>query len=144
MDSRGTNEFDRKIRGAIIKDEIVIVRVDYDTHWLVHGRKAERRVPFYLKHPYLLEEEKRICRDPEAALGRLAMQSLRMIRERIPLDVFGIDFAVDPDGQMIFYEANATMNLFSTANKAAPNPKEAGEKLKLAFQRYFSSLLTRQ
>jgi hypothetical protein len=60
----------------------------------------------------------------------------------VPLDIFGIDFAVDPEGRVVFYEANATMNLFSTANKLVPNPKEADERLKIAFQRYFGSLVT--
>jgi hypothetical protein len=141
VDSRGKNAFHRKIRAAIVKNEVVLIRVDYDTYWNVHGRKSEHRVPFYLERPYLLDLEKRICNDPAAELGRSAVQSLRAIRERIPLDVFGVDFDVDPKGLLVFYEANATMNLFSTAHKSVPNPKEANERLKLAFQRYFTSLL---
>src|SRR5665213_1434976 len=144
VDSRGGNQFYRKIRAAIVKDEIVIVRVDYDAYWNVHGRKNEKRVPFYLEHAYLLDEEKRICKDPEAGLGRSAIQSLQAIRDRIPLDVFGMDFDVDADGRLVFYEANATMNLFSTARKEVPNPKEAGDHLKLAFERYFTSLVARR
>jgi tetratricopeptide (TPR) repeat protein len=140
VDSRAGNKFFRKIRAAIVKDEIIIVRVDYDTHWNIHGRKSEKRVPFYLENLYLLDEEKRICLNPEAGLGRSAVQSLRAVRDRIPMDVFGVDFDVDADGRMVFYEANATMNLFSTAQKQVPNPKEAEDSLKLAFQRYFTSL----
>jgi tetratricopeptide (TPR) repeat protein/glutathione synthase/RimK-type ligase-like ATP-grasp enzyme len=143
VDSRGKNEFHRKIRAAIVKDEIIVVRSDYHTGWNVHARKSEKCVPFYLTHTYLLEEEKRICHDPEAALGRPAMQSLRAIRDRISLDVFGIDFDIDADGLVVFYEANATMNLFSTARKEVPNPREAADRLKLAFQRYFTSLVNR-
>ena len=133
VDSRAGNEFFRKIRAAIVKDEIIIMRVDYNTHWNVHGRKSEKRVPFYLENLHLLEEEKRICKDPEAGLGRTAMQALRAIRERIPLDVFGIDFGVDADGRLIFYEANATMNLFSTAPKQIPNPKAGERKFEAGF-----------
>jgi len=140
VDCRGKDECFRKIRAAVVGDEIILMRVDYDTYWNVHGRKNKKRVPFYLERPYLLDEEKRICGDMDAALGRSAMRSLRAIRERIPLDVFGIDFAVDAQGTVIFYEANATMNLFSTAPKEVSNPKESGEKLKQAFQSYFMSL----
>lgn len=142
VDSRGGDEFFRKIRAAVVKDAIVIVRVDYDTFWNVHGRKSQKRVPFYLERVYLLDEEKRICHDPEAGLGRPAMQSLRALRERIPLDVFGIDFEVDAEGRVVFYEANATMNLFSTARKEVPNPKVAEDALKQAFQRYLTSLVS--
>jgi tetratricopeptide (TPR) repeat protein len=144
VDSRGENKFFRKIRAAIVKDEIVFVRVDYDIHWNIHGRKSAKRVPFYLENLYLLDEERRICLNPEAGLGRSAIQSLRAIRDRIPLDVFGIDFDVAADGRVVFYEANATMNLFSTAQKQVPNPKEAEDSLKLAFQRYFTTLATRR
>jgi glutathione synthase/RimK-type ligase-like ATP-grasp enzyme len=144
VDSRGGNKFFRKIRAAIVKDEIIIVRVDYDIYWKIYARKSDERVKFYLDNAHLLDQEKRICKDPEAGLGRPALQSLRAIRDRIPLDVFGVDFDVDPDGLLIFYEANATMNLFSTAREEVSSPKEADDCLKLAFQRYFTSLVTRR
>jgi Tfp pilus assembly protein PilF len=144
MDCRAGNEFYRKIRVAFVNDEFVIVRVDYDAYWNVRGRKQEKRVPFYLDNAHLLDIEKRIIKDPEAGLGQAAIQSLRAIRDRIPLEVFGMDFDVDADGRLIFYEANATMNLFSTAQKVVPNPKEADDRLKLAFQRYFTSLVVRR
>ncbi len=141
VDSRGGNEFFRKLRAAIVEDEIIIVRVDYDTYWNVRGRKPEKRVAFYLKNMHLLDEEKRICKDPEAGLGRTAMQALQAVRDQVPLDVFGIDFDVATDGRLVFYEANATMNLFPTGRKEVPNPKEAEDSLKLAFHRYFTSLV---
>jgi Flp pilus assembly protein TadD len=144
VDSRGGNKFFRKIRAAIVNDEIVIVRVDYDTNWNVHGRKSAKRVPFYLENAYLLDLEKQICADPEKELGRPAIQSLHTIRDQLPLDVFGMDFDVDADGSVVFYEANATMNLFSTAQKEVPNPKEADDHLKLAFQRYLTCLVARR
>ena len=144
VDSRGKNEFFRKIRAAIVRDQIIIVRVDYDSQWKIYARKSDASVAFYMKNTHLLDDEKRICKDPEAGLGRSTIPSLRAIRDRIPLDVFGIDFDVDAAGRLIFYEANATMNLFSTARKEVPNPKEADDALKLAFQRYFTSLAARR
>lgn len=143
VDSQGGNPFFRKIRAAVVRDEIIITRVDYDSYWNVHGRKSEKRVPFYLENRHLLDEEKRICKDPEAALGRAAIESLRAIRNRIPLDVFGIDFEVNADGMLIFYEANATMNLLMTADKRVPNPKEADDRLKESFRRYLTTLALR-
>jgi tetratricopeptide (TPR) repeat protein len=144
VDSRKGNKFYRKIRAAIVKDEIIIVRVDYSTNWNARGhRKTLKGLAFYSENMYLLDEEKRICLNPEAGLGRSTIQALRAIRDRIPLDVFGIDFDVDVAGQLVFYEANATMNLFSTARKEIPNPREADDCLKQAFQRYFTSLVAR-
>ena len=140
VDSRGGNKLFRKIRATVVKGEIVITRVDYDINWNIRGWKSEERVPFYLENAYLLDEEKRICEQPEVELGRPAIQSLQTIRDRIPLDVFGVDFEVNADGLVVFYEANAAMNLFSTARKEIPYPKEAEDCLKLLFQRYFTSL----
>jgi Flp pilus assembly protein TadD len=141
VDGRGNNEYYRKIRAAIVGDEIILIRVDFSADWNVHGRKKPERWSFYLQNPQFLDEEMRICKDPETALGRAAMQALGTIRERNPLDIFGVDFDVDAVGRLIFYEANAAMNLFSNTPKALPNPKEASDRLKLAFQRYFASLV---
>jgi len=140
VDSRGENKFYRKIRAAIVQDSLVIMRVDCDTIWKIYARKSDERVAFYTQNAYLLEEEKRLCSDPETWLGRPAMQALHALRRRIPMDVFGIDFDVDVAGRVVFYEANATMNLFSTARKEVPNPQVAEEALKRAFEDYFHSL----
>jgi tetratricopeptide (TPR) repeat protein len=140
VDSRNGNPLYRKIRAAFVKDQLLIVRVDYDTNWNVHGRKSDERVQFYLKNPALLDQEQQICIDPGKNLGISVMQSLRAMRDRIPLDVFGVDFDVDAAGRLVFYEANASMNLFSTARKEVRHPQSADEALKLALCRYFDSL----
>ena len=143
VDSRGGGKYFRKIRAAIVQDQIIITRVDCDTHWMVHARKTDERVAFYLQNSYLLDEEKQLCNNSEAELGKSVIQALHIMRSRIPLDVFGIDFDVDADGRLIFYEANATMNLFSTARKEVQYPQEPEDRLKQAFRCYFSSLTAR-
>ena len=143
VDSRHGSPLYRKIRAAFIKDEIIICRVDFSPDWNVRGRKTDDRVAFYLKNPHLLTEEQRLCSAPETHLGTLAMQSLRAIRQRINLDIFGLDFDVDAAGRVVFHEANATMNLFSTARKEVPNPESAEIALRLAFENYFDSLASR-
>jgi tetratricopeptide (TPR) repeat protein len=140
VDSRAGEGLFRKLRASIVRDELVIVRVDFHPTWKVHGGRSGRRVSFYLENPHLLEQEKRICADPEKELGSSAVQSLRAIRERIPLDVFGIDFNVDAEGVVHFYEANATMNLLSTAQAEVANPQESNDRLKQAFRRYLAAL----
>ena len=137
-------QFYRKIRAAVVRDDIVIVRVDYHTFWNVHGRRNIKRVPFYLERTYLLDWEKQICANPEAELGRPAMSALRALRERLPLDVFGVDFEVNADGALIFFEANASMNLLSTAQKEVPNPTEPNDRLRSLFQSYLKSLAGRR
>ena len=38
------------------------------------------------------------------------MRALEAIRDRIPLDLFGVDFDVDREGQVVFFEAGPAMN----------------------------------
>ncbi len=47
VDSRESDGFYRKIRAVVVKDEIIVARVDYDVNWNVHGRKSDERVAFY-------------------------------------------------------------------------------------------------
>lgn len=138
VDSRGTAQFYRKIRIAIIGDEMIVFRADYDTDWNVHGRTSETRVRFYRDHPEFMAAEDRICRDPERELGLPAMQALRAMREHIPLEIFGIDFDIAPDGRVVFYEANATMNLLPATLSDVASPRHAKERVIAAFRRYLS------
>ena len=39
-------------------------------------------------------------------------QALRVVRERMALDFFGMDFGIASDGRVVLFEANATMNFF--------------------------------
>ncbi|MEY4386095.1 MAG: hypothetical protein RLY20_1378 [Verrucomicrobiota bacterium] len=140
VETRGHNKFYRKIRTSVVASEFVIVRVDFHDDWKVHGGRSGRRVAFYLEHPELLEEERRICADPEEWLGKSALEALRTISKRIPLDVFGLDFEVDADGKLVFFESNATMNLLTNSDQAVANPREAHDRLLDAFRRYFCTL----
>jgi hypothetical protein len=55
----------------------------------------------------------------------------------MPLDFFGIDFDVDDDGQVVFFEANAAMNLLKHPGDPADIalPDAPFERIKEAFRR---------
>ena len=133
--------FYRKIRAAIAGDVIQIVRVDSDVSWSVHGRKSDDRVDFYRENADLLRQEEAICRDPDAELGPQVMATLQAMRQRNPLDVFGVDFDVMEDGRLLFFEANASMNLLSSADPRVDHPKEAEDLFMSAFHAYVESLM---
>ena len=133
--------FYRKIRAAITGDFIQIVRVDSDTSWNVHGRKSEDRVVFYQENAHLLREEEALCLDPDTELGPQVMATLRAMRARNPLDVFGVDFDVMDDGRLLFFEANASMNLLSSADRRVDHPKAAEQRFMEAFHGYVAGLM---
>jgi hypothetical protein len=66
----------------------------------------------------------------------VALTVLAEIGRRIPLDVFGIDFDVDDQDRVVFFEANATMNLLSTAIKEFDYPKQAEEEFLARLDRF--------
>lgn len=135
--------FYRKIRAAVAGDVIQIVRVDSDVSWNVHGRKSEERVVFYQENADLLRQEEAICRDPDAELGPHVMATLRALRQRNPLDVFGVDFDVVDDGRLLFFEANASMNLLSSADSRVDHPEEAENRFMAAFDAYVDGLMAK-
>ena len=50
---------------------------------------------------------------PDGAFPPAIRQILSAVRERIALDFFGMDFGMAPDGRVLLFEANATMNFFA-------------------------------
>jgi tetratricopeptide (TPR) repeat protein len=89
---------------------IFVGRVAYPYHlaisanWLVHHGSAGMA-----GDPARIAEELAFLQDPEAAIGARAMAAVAAIGRRIDLDYAGLDFAVLADGQVMVFEANATM-----------------------------------
>jgi len=104
--------FYRQQRAAVIDGEIIVSRSSIYREWMVTSwRSKSEGIEFYRANPHTIEECNRIVADPEAHLGSAAMRVLEAIADRIPLDMFGIDFEVDRDGQVVFFEAGASMIL---------------------------------
>lgn len=77
--------------------------------WNIHVSERNR---FMNHQPALIEEEQRLLARPEGDFPPAAHATFQAIRERLPLDFFGIDFGFDGDGRVILFEANATMSFF--------------------------------
>jgi hypothetical protein len=73
-------------------------------HWKVHYFSAAMA-----EHAAHRAEEARFLSDMAGFLGYEAVGGLRMIAETLNLDYGGIDFGLSVRGQIIVYEANATM-----------------------------------
>ena len=68
-----------------------------------------------------IAEEERMFATAGGAFADEVQQVLTAVRERMPLDFFGMDFGVAPDGRVVLFEANATMNFFPLS----PDPRFA-------------------
>ncbi len=91
----------RKLRLVVVGGQVFARHQIVSDQWLVHGRS---RVEGFA------DEERRVVqsfdRDLLPALGPVA----RDIAGRLRLDYFGIDASLRPDGSLLLFEANATMN----------------------------------
>ena len=60
-------------------------------------------------------EDEAFLRDMPRVLGARAMSALEGIRDRLGLDYAGIDFGLDDRGNVLFFEANASMTIHPPA-----------------------------
>jgi hypothetical protein len=116
--------FYRRIRAAFVEGTPTLIRGDYDDQWMVRGRKFERILDHYRRDPALFNDANAVVQQPQR-IGDAAWNTLAEVGRRIPLDVFGMDFDVDDDGRVIFFESNATMLLLSNAPPELNYPQDA-------------------
>jgi hypothetical protein len=120
VDLKRKDGFYRMLRAVIMDREVIVCRSSIYREWMVAGwRSKPVGIAFFRENPHTIEECNRIVRDPEAHLGAGAMRTLEAIRDRIPLDMFGLDFDVDREGRVVFFEAGASMN-FQSARRQHP------------------------
>ena len=101
----------RKIRAAVIGEEIFISHVHFGPRWNVHRERDPEKLREFDLDRSLADHAARMISAPDETLGRPAIAALHEIRRRIPLDFYGIDFDILPGGRVLFFEANAAMNI---------------------------------
>lgn len=115
--------FYRRLRAAFVEGVPTLIRADYDDQWMVRGRKFDRILDHYRRDRSIFDRANDIVE--QQALGDAVWQTLREVGRRIPLDVFGMDFDIDDDGRVVFFECNATMLLLSNAPPDLDYPRSA-------------------
>ncbi len=103
-DYRSPDRYFRKYRMIFVDREPYPYHLAISQHWLVHYFSADMLHPAWKR-----AEEARFLEDPAAALGKQAMAALGAIGRRLDLDFCGVDFAIDAQGRVLVFEANATM-----------------------------------
>ncbi len=104
LDARGEDRNARKYRVMMIDGRIYPSHLAISANWKVHYFTSDMA-----DHPEYRREEADFLRDMPAVLGSKAMTALERIRERLGLDYAGVDFGLGPDGDLLLFEANATM-----------------------------------
>jgi glutathione synthase/RimK-type ligase-like ATP-grasp enzyme len=104
LNARGADGLARKYRAMFIGGKIYPLHFAASTDWKVHYFTSAMA-----EQPQLRAQEAAFLQDMPGVLGSRAMAALRKIEAVLGLDFAGIDFALDRNGSVIVFEANATM-----------------------------------
>jgi tetratricopeptide (TPR) repeat protein len=117
----------RKYRFFFIDDEILPYHLAIGNHWKVHHATTDMN-----KTEWMQTEEKAFLENPADVFSPKHYEALRAVREAIGLEYFGIDCGIDRAGNLVVFEANATM-LVHWHNETFPYKTPFVAKIKQAF-----------
>ncbi len=133
LDACGPDGWTRKYRVMMIDGQLYPLHVCMSHHWKIHYFSAEMG-----DHPELREEEAVFLADMSGVLGPRAMAALESIRVELGLDYAGVDFGLGPKGEVLLFEANATMIVQQPEEREHWNYRRpAVERIHAAVRRMF-------
>ncbi|HUW66142.1 MAG TPA: tetratricopeptide repeat protein [Spirochaetia bacterium] len=104
LDTRGSDGKVRKYRVMIIDGKLYPLHLAISSHWKVHYFTADMAL-----HPEHRAEDAEFLENMTGVLGPRAMAALTRIQAVLGLDYAGIDFGLSATGEVLLFEANATM-----------------------------------
>jgi hypothetical protein len=129
----------RKMRAVFFPDDIIVITCGFYSEWMVTGwRNNDAGRSFYSAFPERIVDMMRTLRDPQAELGSGFMRVLEAMRDRVPLDTFGLDFDIGDDGQVVFFEGQSAMIYLMPRINVPPHlqlPLELDDRVNDAFRR---------
>jgi hypothetical protein len=131
LDARGPDGNARKYRVMIIDGRIYPLHLAISRQWKVHYFTADMA-----DDPGHRREDAAFLDDMPKVLGGKAMAALERIGDALGLDYAGVDFGLSPDGEVLLFEANATMVVHP------PDPDQRWEYRRLAVERILDAVGT--
>jgi glutamate/tyrosine decarboxylase-like PLP-dependent enzyme/glutathione synthase/RimK-type ligase-like ATP-grasp enzyme len=129
LNARGADGKVRKYRVMMIDGELYPLHVAISSHWKIHyftadmAEQADHRA-----------EDAEFLENMPGVLGRRAMEALARIQATLGLDYAGIDFGLSYTGDLLLFEANATMVV------NPPEPDERWAYRRQAIERIFAAV----
>jgi tetratricopeptide (TPR) repeat protein len=94
----------RKYRFIFVDEKILPYHLAIGSGWKVHHASTDMA-----DRSWMQQEEAAFLANPAGVFNAAHDRALRIIRERIGLDYFGVDCALDSSGHLIVFEVNASM-----------------------------------
>ena len=110
LDARGCDGRLRKYRAMMIDGKIYPLHAAVSSHWKIHYFSAE--MTDFPKHR---AEDAQFLENMSGVLGPRAMRALKAIQAALGLDYGGVDFGLSQQGDVLVFEANATMAVIPPA-----------------------------
>ncbi|MGH9445940.1 MAG: ATP-grasp domain-containing protein, partial [Terriglobia bacterium] len=129
LDARGTGGKTRKYRAMMIDGHVYPLHVAVSSHWKIHYFTAEMADNLEYR-----AEDAAFLENMAGVLGPLAMNALERIQALLGLDYGGIDFGLNAKGEVLVFEANATMAV------NAPEPDERWNYRRPAYERIHAAV----
>ncbi|HEX4068117.1 MAG TPA: pyridoxal-dependent decarboxylase [Acidobacteriaceae bacterium] len=104
LDARGADGYSRKFRVMMIDGQLYPLHLALSPHWKIHYFSSDMA-----DQPDHRAEEAQFLTDMDAFLGPHAIGALKRLQTAMGLDYGGIDFGLSPRGEILLFEANATM-----------------------------------
>jgi glutamate/tyrosine decarboxylase-like PLP-dependent enzyme/glutathione synthase/RimK-type ligase-like ATP-grasp enzyme len=104
LNARAADGKVRKYRVMLIDGEIYPLHVAISSHWKIHYFTADMA-----EQPDHRAEDAEFLENMPGVLGTRAMQALAHIQATLGLDYAGVDFGLSGSGDLLLFEANATM-----------------------------------
>jgi tetratricopeptide (TPR) repeat protein len=128
IDYRSGDGYFRKYRFIFVGGEILPYHLCIGSDWKLHHITTDMA-----HQKWMQQEEEAFLNDPTTVFSLAHYQALQTIRERIGLEYCGIDCALDASGNLVVFEANASM-LVHARNEEFPYKTPAVRSIKLAFE----------
>ncbi len=139
LNSQSKDGLFRKYRVMSINGRLYPIHMAISTQWKVHYFSSDMD-----KSPAYRHEESLFLNDFSTYIGSSALTSLLRISQSIELDFCGMDFGFDSNGNILLYEANATMAINPPSDDAQWDYKrKAIENALKATKNMFSERVTR-
>ncbi len=107
LDARGDDGMFRKYRVMFVGGKMYPLHLAISRRWKVHYFTADMADDADQR-----AADAAFLDDMDGVIGRKAVAALNRIRATLRLDYGGIDFAVSRGGDVLFFEANATMVVY--------------------------------
>jgi glutamate/tyrosine decarboxylase-like PLP-dependent enzyme/Flp pilus assembly protein TadD len=129
LNARGVDGKVRKYRVMMIDGQLYPLHVAISSHWKIHYFTAEMA-----ERADHRAEDAEFLENMPGVLGPRAMDALVRIQATLGLDYAGIDFGMSAEGDLLLFEANATMVV------NPPEPAERWAYRRAAVERIFAAV----